>query len=144
MTKAKRKAIKLQLENLHQNGYHVFVTVQVNGLRCRFLVDTGASKTVVDKTYVEKKFGKQIVKTIQQQTTGLHSTTHESYTARLATLGLGTVVIKNCTLAAIDLSHVNATYALLKKKKIQGILGSDLMVRERMIIDYSTLTISFA
>ncbi|MBK7149132.1 MAG: retropepsin-like domain-containing protein [Bacteroidetes bacterium] len=144
MTKAKRKAIKLLLENLQQNGYHIFVTVKVNGLRCRFLVDTGASKTVIDKTYVEKKFGKRIVKTIKQQTTGLHSTTHESYTARVATLTLGTVVVKNCTLAAIDLSHVNGTYAALKTKKIQGILGSDLMVQERMIIDYNTLTLSFA
>jgi predicted aspartyl protease len=144
MQKKKKQAVRLLVENLQGNGYHVFVNVKVNGLPCRFLVDTGASKSVIDKTYVEKKFGKRLLKTIQQQTTGLHSSTHESYTARLKSVLIGTVENKNYTLAAVDLSHVNSTYATLKTKKIQGILGSDLMMKEKMIIDYSTLKLSFA
>jgi predicted aspartyl protease len=144
MQKKKKQAVRLLVENLQGNGYHVFVNVKVNGLPCRFLVDTGASKSVIDKTYVEKKFGKRLLKTIQQQTTGLHSSTQESYTARLKSVTIGTVENRNYTLAAVDLSHVNSTYATLKTKKIQGILGSDLMMKEKMIIDYSTLKLSFA
>lgn len=144
MQKNNKQAVRLLVDHLQGNGYHLFVNVKVNGLPCRFLVDTGASKTVIDKNYVEKKFGKRLIKTIKQQTTGLHSSTQESYTARLKSIAVGKVENKNYVVTAVDLNHVNSIYTTLKSKRIQGILGSDLMMKEKMIIDYNTLKLSFA
>lgn len=122
---------------------HVFVNVKVNGLPCRFLVDTGASKSVIDKTYV-----KEIRQAFaQNHSTANHRTAQQHariVRARLKSVTIGTVENRNYTLAAVRSSHVNSTYATLKTKKIQGILGSDLMMKEKMIIDYSTLKLSFA
>ncbi len=123
-------------------GYHLFLNVKLNDKRCRFLVDTGASKSVVDKAYFEKNFGKQSIKTIKQQATGLHSSVPESYTGKVKTFAIGKREVKNYTIAAVDLSHVNMTYAALKKPKIQGILGSDVMLQLKMVIDYGAMTIS--
>jgi hypothetical protein len=38
--------------------------------------------------------------------------------------------------AVIDLAHVNNTYAQLKRKPIQGILGSDILRDMKCVIDY--------
>lgn len=143
MKQTKPHTIKAALLEFEMGGgYHLFVTVKLNDKRCRFLVDTGASKSVVDKAYFEKNFGAKNLKTIKQQTTGLHSSVPESYTGKVKEFVIGKKTIKNYTIAAVDLSHVNMTYASLKKPKIQGILGSDVMLQCKMVIDYGTMTIA--
>ena len=124
------------LAELDKGGYHLFINVKVNGKRCRFLIDTGASRSVIDKSFFVKNVGKQHLKAIKQETTGLHSSVAESYLGKVKLLEIGKLGIKNQTMAAIDLSHVNMTYAKLKQPKIHGILGSDYMMHYKMIIDY--------
>ncbi len=130
--------IPLSIEELDKSGYHVFLNAKVNGKRCRFLLDTGASKTVIDKNWFEKHVDKKKLKTVKQETSGLHSTVHESYFGKIDLLEFGKASVKKITLAAIDLKHVNATYAKVKKQKIHGILGSELLLQLNAIIDYKT------
>jgi hypothetical protein len=137
------KPVKLILAELDANGYHLFLNVKVNGKRCRFLLDTGASKSVVDKSFFEKHFGAKKLKSVKQDTTGLHSTVYESHFGTVETLEFGKLAIKKYVLAAIDLSHVNLTYSKLKQPKIHGILGSDLMVKYKAVIDYGKTEIQF-
>lgn len=134
--KTKAISVKILLTELDKDGYHLFINLKVNGKRCRFLIDTGASKSVIDKAYFEKNVGKKFLKTIKQETTGLHSSVPESYFGTIKELEIGKQKTKGYTIAAVDLSHVNMTYAKLKKPKIQGILGSDLMTRYKMVLDY--------
>lgn len=141
--KKKTPAVKIILEALDQTGYHLFVNVLVNNKRCRFLIDTGASHSVVDKAYFEKHFGKRSLKTVKQATTGLHSSTTESHFGKIKELKIGSITTKNHLAAAVDLGHVNNTYKQLKKRAIQGILGSDLMLKYKMKINYETLQVEF-
>src|SRR4051812_34901520 len=143
MKKTKKTPVKIILEALDATGYHLFINVKMNGKQNRFLIDTGASHTVVDKGYFEKNFGSKNLKTVKQATTGLHSSTTESYFGKIKEMNIGKAVVKNFTAAAVDLAHVNNTYKQLKKKPIQGILGSDLMLKFKMRIDYGTLKIEF-
>ena len=136
MKKKKPVSVPLSIEQLQGTGYHVFVHVKVNGKKCRFLIDTGASHSVISKAYYEKKLGKKKLKTVKQATTGLHSSTSKSHFGDVAKLSLGKLTIDDITLAAIDLSHVNETYKELKKKKIDGIIGSDLLRKQNAVIDY--------
>jgi len=53
------------------------------------------------------------------------------------------LVVKNYTIAAVDLGHVNLTYASVGKKKIQGILGSDILFKHKMEIDYGKQQLRF-
>jgi hypothetical protein len=139
----KTPAVKIILEALDATGYHLFINVQVNGKRCRFLIDTGASHSVVDKAYFEKHFGKRSLKTVKQATTGLHSSTTESHFGKIKEMKVGPVVVKNYQAAAVDLGHVNNTYKQLKKKAIQGILGSDIMLKYKAKINYATMLLEF-
>ncbi|MCW3125766.1 MAG: putative aspartyl protease [Bacteroidetes bacterium] len=117
-------------------GYHPFVTVTVEGKKCRFLIDTGASKSVIDKHFYESKLERKM-KVLKQETTGLHSTVMESYTGTLKKLQIGELNISQYFVAGVDLSHVNSTYKKMKIKKIDGILGSDLLKIHNVVIDYA-------
>jgi hypothetical protein len=134
MEKKKPNTIKVSIEELDKGGYHVFINVKINGKRCRFLIDTGASKCVVDKAYFEKHLGK--LKVVKQSTTGLHSSTVESYFGKIEKFEVGKLAIKNYNVAAVDLAHVNGTYAQIGRSKIHGILGSDVMFKYKMLVDY--------
>ena len=136
MKKRKEISVKIILEALDQTGYHLFVNLKINDKKCRFLIDTGASHSVVDKKYFEKNFGKKNLKTVKQSTTGLHSSTDESHFGKIKEMAIGKLKVKNHLAAAVDLSHVNNTYAQIKKPKIHGILGSDILMMYKMIIDY--------
>lgn len=137
----KETSVKILLSTLGADGYHLFVNVNINGKKCRFLIDTGASKSVIDKGYFEKKFGKQNLKAIKQDTTGLHGSVSDSYFGKIKEVEIGRHTVKNHNMPAVDLSHVNGTYKKLKKPSIQGILGSDLMLKYKMIVDYGKLKI---
>lgn len=124
------------LTELDRGGYHLFINLKVNGKKCRFLIDTGASHSVIDKAWFEKNIGKKKLTVIKQQTTGLHSSIPETYLGNIKEITAGKWGIKNFTVAAVDLNHVNQTYKQLKQPKIQGILGSDVMVLSKAVIDY--------
>jgi predicted aspartyl protease len=136
MKHRKTTSIKIEVVELDRNGFHLFISVKVDEKKCRFLIDTGASHSVIDKVYYKKNMQKKKLKTIKQSTTGLHSSTAESHFGKIKELKLGDVLIKGMTIAAVDLTHVNKTYALLKKKKINGIIGSDILFALNGIIDY--------
>jgi predicted aspartyl protease len=141
-TYSKKSTLKLSIESMAESGIHVFLTVKVNGKRCRFLLDTGASKTVVSKEWFEKNVGKNKIKTIKQETSGLHSAVAESYFGTVDSLQMGSLILKKYKAAAVDLGHVNSMYAKFKVKKIHGILGSDLLKQFNAVIDYHSQTLT--
>ena len=130
------KGVKFIAHEMMGGGYHPFITVTVEGVKCRFLIDTGASKSVIDKAFYESKLGRKL-KVIKQETTGLHSTVMESYVGKLKSMDIGALKISNYEIAAVDLNHVNGTYQKMKIKKIHGILGSDVFKNHNAIIDYA-------
>ena len=129
------KGVKIMITPMHGGGFHPFITVTIEGKKCRFLVDTGASKSVIDKHFYETKLGRKL-KVLKQETTGLHSTVMESYMGNIAKLHIGELSISKYAVAAVDLSHVNTTYKKMKIKKIDGILGSDILNNHQVVIDY--------
>jgi hypothetical protein len=130
------KGVKFISQELMGGGYHPFITVTIEGKKCRFLIDTGASKCVIDKDFYEKKLERKM-KVIKQETTGLHSTVMESYVGTLKKLQLGDLILTNYPIAGVELTHVNLTYGKMKIKKIHGILGSDIFQNHNAIIDYA-------
>jgi len=141
MMKTKGSSVKIILGEFDKGGFHLFINIKVNGNRCRFLIDTGASKSVLDKKYFEDKIGKKYLKTVKQETTGLHSSVSESYFGIVKEIELGHQIVSKYNIAVIDLSHVNMVYKSAGKPKINGILGSDLMLKYKMIINYGELKI---
>ncbi|MCS6819927.1 MAG: retropepsin-like aspartic protease [Chitinophagales bacterium] len=134
--------VPLLIKDIRGAGFHVFLKVTVNGKRCVFLLDTGASKTVISKTWYEKNIGKRKLKSIKEETAGLHSSVAESFFGKIPMLEIGKLAIKNSVYAAIDLTHVNSMYKKAGIKPIQGILGSDILLKYKAVIDYGNLVLT--
>lgn len=143
MKKKIPSALKISVENLDATGYHLFVTVYVNAKRCRFLIDTGASHSVIDKKYFETNFGRRKMEKVQQATTGLHSSTSESFFCDIEEFKAGVIVERKYKVAAVDLGHVNSTYKQVNIKPIRGIIGSDFFVKHKANINYATQQLEF-
>jgi hypothetical protein len=135
--KVVKSIIPLEVVALQEGSYHVFLKMRVNKKSIRVLLDTGASKTVLDKTFVEEKCKSQKTETIGQSTSSLHSTVSESNITYIKEIQLDQVKLKNYLVAVIDLTHVNQTYEGVGKKPIFGIVGSDILMDRKAIIDYS-------
>ena len=134
-----KKVTKLKLVELAENNYHIFLTVKTNGKRNTFILDTGASGSVVDLNYYTNSLDAKH-KTINQEVRGLHSTQSQTHVGKLKTLEIGVLQFKNVKVSCIDLSHVNQAYKLRDLKlKVNGIIGSDLLVKIGAIIDYNTM-----
>lgn len=122
-------------------GYHLGLKVNLNGKNAFLLLDTGASRTVFDKNQIEQYNTSQI-ELLDEKSTGLGTSSMDIHTTEVSTLEIGTKKIENITLALIDLSHVNETYEKLGFKKIQGVLGSDVLYKYNAVIDYGKLELT--
>lgn len=140
---AKKQLSKLSVVAMEKKaGYHIFVNAKVHGKKVRMLIDTGASTTVIDLNWFRKNISKK-TEVVKVDTAGLHSVINETHFAKLKDLELAGRKLKKLRVPALDLTHVNNIYAKMKKPKVQGIIGSDVMLEHHALIDYKSLTLSF-
>lgn len=131
--------VLLELISMDGGGYHLGLEANLNGKKAFLLLDTGASRTVFDKNQIEFYNDNQEIELLDEKSTGLGTSSMDIHTTEISHLEIGNKKIEKITLAIIDLSHVNETYEKLGFKKIQGVLGSDLLFKYNAIIDYSKL-----
>ncbi len=134
------KTIKIQLQHisLEADGYHLFVNAELNGKPAILLVDTGASKTVFDinriSEFVKKR--KKSFESFEQHSTGLGTNTMESHFTIIKEFCISELKLKNFTAILLDMTHVNQSYEMLGLHPIDGVLGSDLLMKYNAVIDY--------
>ena len=121
---------------IEEAGYHLLVKAKANGKAVTLLIDTGASKTVFDKGRILRFAEEKNFLRLEKLSTGLGTTIMETQSTVLKKFQVGKLVIPDFEVIVIDLSHVNLTYAKLDLPAIDGVLGSDLMVKHHAIIDY--------
>lgn len=124
--------IPLEILTLEDGSYHLLIAVLLNGeLSGKMVVDTGASKTVIDRVLPLGLDDSQEL----PYTSGIGGEVPASFT-QIASLTLGDFFIENVPLAMIDLSAVNAAYEQASQQRILGLLGSDLLLKYHAKIDY--------
>lgn len=136
--KKKITNISFKLVEIEDDGYHIMVPVQINGITANMLLDTGASRTVFDSQNilnflpgVKEQFEKN-----EKLSTGLGTNSLESHVTTLRNLKLGDLVINDYESVILDLMHVNESYEKLGLPKIDGVLGSDVMKKYNAVIYY--------
>lgn len=135
--------IPIILAKIPPKGYHIFVAGKIQRKRVRFLIDTGASKSVIDYTYASTHFPNARQTHTDHQTTGLGAQIPNATFMRLRGIHLGKQHIQPITFALLDLSTVNNAYAEAKLDPIVAILGGDILRKHKMVIDYARTTLSF-
>ncbi len=128
--------------SLQDNGFHLLVDIEVFGQTHQAVLDTGASKTVFDKTNVEKILdGKTELEYSEYLSTGLGTTSMESFTVLLPLLRIGDWQIKNHRIAVLDLSTINYAYEQMNFDPVIGVIGGDILMDYGGVIDYRKMTL---
>ena len=132
-------------EILNQQGYksipfrvtktqHLVLYAKINGVRGRFILDTGASNSClgfegVEKFHVQTQHSS--TKAAGAGATGLH--TEQSVRN---VLQLGRWKNRHFSLIVLDLTHVNTALQHYKVKPVDGIIGADVLLEGQALIDY--------
>ena len=128
--------LKLEVLSIMDEGYHLFLNAQIGKMKVRLLVDTGASKTVLAKSFADRHLKNMERQINSEQATGLGSNSIDNEVCQLKSIRFGKIKVKNLLVAVLDLQHVNDTYEKLSQLPIHGVLGSDVMMRLQANIDF--------
>lgn len=128
--------IPLEIVNIEEDGIHLYLWATINGKLARLLVDTGASRTVFDLGRIANLVGNIELKEVEKLSTGLGTNTMKSHTVILETIRIGQWSEKDYEAVVIDMSHVNQSYEMLSLPVIDGVLGGDLLMKLKAVIDY--------
>lgn len=134
--KVQKTRIKLTVIHIDNDGYHLMLKAKINGKTATFILDTGASKTVMDINKINRFIKEPIPELSEKSSTGLGTNSMQSYTAVLKKFELGELKLKDYMSIFIDLSHVNSAYSQIGIKEIDGVLGNDILMKYKAVIDY--------
>ena len=122
----------IKLKKINTN--HFEIKVILNGVKGRFILDTGASNSCVD-IELANKFKLQ-VEDSETKAAGAGAMGMETKLASQITLEIKDWKYNNCTIVLLDLTHVNTALTEHKAKAVDGIIGADILEKGDAIIDY--------
>ncbi len=129
--------IPFKVLNIDNEGFHLLIKLRINRKIAKLIIDTGASKTVLDTNRIKKYVGKQKFDVHSKLSSGLGTNTMQSHTTILKKMKIGDIVINDYETVLLDLSNVNKSYEQVGLKPVEGVLGGDILVEYKAIIDYS-------
>lgn len=131
-------SVPLTLINLQDDGFHLLVEIVVFGQKILAVVDTGASRTVFDKTFIETH-----ITDLENNEEEVHATTlfttASTLQATIPKLKIGSLIIKDYEAVALDLEAVNQAYEGLGHPKIAAIIGGDQLLKYNAVINYKKM-----
>lgn len=113
---------------------HLLVKAKINGIEGNFILDTGASNSCVGFEGI--KHFELAAADSETTAAGAGGVGMLTQTSIDNILKLGRWSHKNFALVIFDLSHVNEALRLYKAKPVHGIIGADILLKGKAIIDY--------
>lgn len=121
---------------IENDGFHLKITITINGIAANAIIDTGASRSVFDETRIQSYIGDDSLEEHDRLSSGLGTNTMTSKKVLLANLKLGEAEIVDYDATILDLKHVNQSYEKLDLEPIDGIIGGDILTDYKAVIDY--------
>ena len=125
--------VKIKLKKINTN--HFEIKAKLNGVKGRFILDTGASNSCVDVSLAEKF--KLLVEDSETKAAGAGAIGMETKISSQNSLKLKDWKFNNCTVVLLDLTHVNTALTEHDAKAVDGIIGADILEKGSAIIDYN-------
>lgn len=113
---------------------HLRIKAKINGIEGDFILDTGASNSCVDFEGI-RHFNLSALdsETKAAGAGGVGMLTKSSFKNMLQ---LGRWKTSALSLVIFDMSHVNEALRLYKARPVHGIIGADVLLEGKAIIDY--------
>lgn len=130
LNKNKYKKIKFHISKTQ----HLLIKAKINGIKGIFILDTGASNSCIGCESVE--YFLLEAKESKTKASGAGATGMVTQIAVDSKLQLGSWKQTEFDLVIFDLSHVNEALIAHKAKPVHGIIGADVLMKGKGIIDY--------
>ena len=123
---------KITLKKINTN--HFEVKAKINGVKGKFILDTGASNSCLDVNLAEKF--KLHVQDSNTKAAGAGAIGIETKIATHNKIELKKWKFYNFAIVLIDLTHVNTALTEHGSEEVDGIIGADILEKGNAIIDY--------
>jgi len=133
----KNKYIKIKLKKIATN--HLELKGKINGIKGRFILDTGASNSCVGLDMID--YFNLDAKESETKAAGAGATDMETQQSENNLLKIGDWKTNKCHLVLFNLSHVNTALTDHNANKVHGIIGADILLKGKAFIDYSNKTL---
>lgn len=128
--------VDIKLVKVEEKGTHLLVDAFVNGRQASFIIDTGASQTVMDKTRAKHFLDGAGVEESETLSKGLGTDSMQSFTTMVNSLSMGSFKVQAQEIVLLDLSHVVNSYIEMGHPAIDGVIGGDILSDHEAVIDY--------
>lgn len=136
------KIIPLEILALEKEGFHLILHIEILDKPFKMVLDTGASKTVLDKnTLLQAGIDEQKLVTTSILSSGLGTNEMQSAVFTLPYLRIGAWECKNFEVAVLDLSTINYAYSQINADPVVGVLGGDILYKYGAVINYKKKTL---
>ncbi len=113
---------------------HFELSAKINGVEGRFILDTGASNTCVGIDKADH-FG-LVSEASEIKAAGAGAREMETLISDKNSIEIGRWKWKKLKIVLFDLIHVNEALIIHQAKPVDGIIGSDILIRGKAVIDY--------
>lgn len=128
--------VSIEIMELEHSSFLVLVPSVFNTNEERYwIIDTGASKTVVNKDL--NMLYKSMSGAVDEVYTASNIHEREKLTMGVVNdFRIGEMLVKKMKVVLLDLSHLDPLYKKLKGREVCGLLGSDFLNKYKARIDY--------
>lgn len=130
LKKNKYKKIKFKVLKTQ----HLLISAKINGVKGSFILDTGASNSCLGFDGISKF--QLIAETSENKAAGAGATGMETQLSKNNLLQLSHWKTSKFHLVIFDMQHVNQALNEYKTKPVDGIIGADILLKGKAIIDY--------
>lgn len=130
LKKEKYRKIKFKVTKTQ----HLLIKAKINDVSGNFILDTGASNSCIGFESIERF--ELTAKKSKTKASGAGGTGMLTQISKHNRLQLGSWKNHDFSLIIFDLSHVNEALESYKAKPVHGIIGADVLLEGKAIIDY--------
>ena len=136
-----KSEIKLTLASLEKDSFHLLVNGSVNGEVLTMVIDTGASRSCFDIDFLSNIINQEHFEENESPSSGIGTNEMFSKITCINNLLIGEFEINNYTAVGIDMKHIHQAYQTIGLPTVNGIIGSDILLKYKAIIDYRKCTL---
>ena len=135
--------MKIEFLKIDGEGYHLVVNITINSIPARMILDTGASRTVLHSGSVDKYKASPLPFCNGLKSIGIEGVETLHREVVLDLMELDDIKMKNAVIATLDMTHVNNAYRVRDLPPVDGLLGGDVLMDTKAVIDYFVGDVSF-
>jgi hypothetical protein len=129
-------SVPLRMIDLHEDGFHPLLDITLFNKPFKVVLDTGASRTAFDHELLLAANEDAPIIASERLSTGLGTNTMQSATAVINNVWIGELLIDEIEVAVLDLSTINIAYRELGHPEVLGVIGSDILMKYKAVIDF--------